>query len=210
MYAKGQYSLMFLKPDDALVYVDVGREKPQFRMDFSYRGVRYDFPITDPDFLDFLRDDPEQIGDFPEILITVSLGLEHEGWHHKLVAGVIGHRRRETIPAYIVDEETIPLIKEPDEPSYMEQQKRLYANAYAKWTEEDDALLMDLFFQGATVSELMERFGRNRGSIRSRLKKLAEDRLQELQILSKHDERNHPSYDYLDEDPMPFLRETLF
>ena len=56
----------------------------------------------------------------------------------------------------------------------------------------------------------MERFGRNRGSIRSRLKKLAEDRLQELQILSKHDERNHPSYDYPDEDPMPFLRETLF
>ena len=116
-------------------------------MDFSYRGVRYDFPITDPDFLDFLRDDPEQIGDFPEILITVSLGLEHEGWHHKLVAGVIGYRRRETIPAYIVDEETIPLIKEPDVPSYMEQQKRLYANAYAKWTEEDDALLMDIFFQ---------------------------------------------------------------
>lgn len=179
VYAKGHYSLMFLKPDNALVYVDIDREKPQFRMDFSYQGVRYDFPITDPDFLDFLRDDPDQIGDFYEILITVSLGLEHEGWHHKLVAGVFGYKRRETILPTIDDVEETTLLKEPEAPSYMEQQKQIYANAYAKWSEEDDALLWQLFSQGASVTELMEHFRRNRGSIRSRLKKLAEVRLWE-------------------------------
>ena len=201
VYAKGHYSLMFLRPDNALVYVDIDREKPQFRMEFSYCGARYDFPITDPDFLDFLRDDPEQIGDFPEILITVSLGLEHEGWHHKLVAGVIGYKRREIILPTIDDVEETPLLKEPEAPLYMEQQKQLHANAYAKWTEEDDTLLWELFSQGASVNELMERFGRNRGSIRSRLKKLAEGRLLESTGRSIQEESNHSFNERLEEEP---------
>lgn len=204
VYAKGRYSLMFLKPDNPFVYVDTSREKLQFRMDFSYRGVRYDFPITDPDFLDFLRDDPEQIGDFPEIHITVSLGLEHEGWHHKLVAGVIGYKRHEVIPTNIGDEVKIPFLKEPEEPSYMERQKQLHANAYAKWTKEDDVLLMELFSQGATVSALMERFGRNRGSIRSRLKKLTENKLHATQ----QKEHNYTSYDYTGDDSTLLLSES--
>ena len=57
---------------------------------------------------------------------------------------------------------------------YMEKQKQLYANAYAPLTDEDDALLMRLHSEGKSVKELMEVFGRNRGAITSRIKKLNE------------------------------------
>ena len=192
VYSRGNYSLMFIRPESALVYVETYRERTQFRMEFLYLGVRYDFPITDPDFLDFLRDDPEQIGDFPNIMISVSLGLEHEGWHHKLVAGVIGYCRRE-MPTMIVDndDDETDEVREPEELSYMEQQKRLHANAYAKWTTEDDKLLMELYSNGTSVKELMERFGRNRGAIRSRLKKLAEEKMLE----SMHSPVDYPTND---------------
>lgn len=56
--------------------------------------------------------------------------------------------------------------------SYMERQKQLHANAYAPWTKEDDERLTALYEEGKTVKELMEIFQRNRGAIRSRLKKL--------------------------------------
>jgi hypothetical protein len=207
-YSKGNYSLMFICPKNALAYVDTGREKPQFRMEFEYHDTHYDFPITDPEFLDFLRDDPEQLGDFPNIFLTLSLGLEHEGWHHKLVAGVLGYTRRATLVAMLPDEST-PLKEstEPaytDEPSYMERQKQLCANAYAKWTKEDDALLWDLYSQGFSVTRLMERFGRNRGAIRSRLKKLAEDRSQNALQSSAES----PLYDEWDEGSEMQLREA--
>lgn len=203
VYAKGCYSLMFLKPEKALVYVDTDREKPQFRLEFLFKGVRYDLPITDPDFLDFLRDDPEQIGAYSDIFITVPIGLEHEGWHHKLVAGVIGYERC-AVPIINIDEPI--LLKESEGPSYMERQKQLYANAYSKWTDEDDTLLMELYSQGASVTELMEHFGRNRGAIRSRLKKLSEERLQSPITTFEEKERRHFSYDD-EEDNIPFLKE---
>ena len=56
--------------------------------------------------------------------------------------------------------------------SYMEQQKQLYANAYAPWTEEDDNRLQTLYENGMKIKELMEVFCRNYGAINSRLKKL--------------------------------------
>ncbi|MXY45975.1 MAG: hypothetical protein F4Y44_03110 [Chloroflexi bacterium] len=45
-------------------------------------------------------------------------------------------------------------------------------SAYEKWTQEDDNELKRLHDEGLSVSELMNRFGRNRGAIRSRLQKL--------------------------------------
>lgn len=68
----------------------------------------------------------------------------------------------------------LPVEDEENELPYMERQKQLYANAYAPWTDEDDALLMRLHSAGKSVKELMEVFGRNRGSITSRIKKLNE------------------------------------
>ena len=95
-------------------------------------------------------------------------------------------------------------MQEPEELSYMEQQKQLHANAYAKWTPEDDALLMELYTNGLSVKELMERFGRNRGAIRSRLKKLAEERILE----SMKSSPDHPPYEeYTDNLDSSLLKE---
>lgn len=56
--------------------------------------------------------------------------------------------------------------------SYIERQKQIYAHAYAPWTSEDDKQLVAMYSEGYSVEKLMEQFGRGRGAIKSRLKKL--------------------------------------
>lgn len=154
-----QYSLMLIHPDKACAYRDENREKSKNRMKFTYYGVDYDFPITDPSFLYEFRREPERYKNIPNVYLALSLGLEFEGWHHKLVAGVI-------IPTNI----TKP--NDADGISYMDLQKQLHHNAYAKWTTEDDEQLCELIEEGVSLQELCRVFGRNEGAIRSRISKL--------------------------------------
>lgn len=56
--------------------------------------------------------------------------------------------------------------------NYILEQRALYANAYRPWSTEDDRHLAKLYNEGKTVTELMALFQRNRGGIRSRLRKL--------------------------------------
>ena len=56
--------------------------------------------------------------------------------------------------------------------SYMERQKQLHTNAYAPWTDEEDALLKHYVEEGISIDEIASKMGRNDGSIRSRIKKL--------------------------------------
>ena len=66
-----------------------------------------------------------------------------------------------------------PAIPMPSEPtSYMEQQKRLHANAYAHWDEEEDNKLKEYYKQGLSTSEIASLMNRNTGGITSRIKKL--------------------------------------
>ncbi len=73
---------------------------------------------------------------------------------------------------YIKNTSNITGGKQSDWASYMQKQKEMYSNAYAKWTDEDDRRLTQLFKEWKSISELMTIFNRNRGWIRSRLKKL--------------------------------------
>lgn len=58
-------------------------------------------------------------------------------------------------------------------PTYsVEECRREYPNAYDPWTEEDDARLMELWREGLSLDEIADRFGRKRGAIISRMKKL--------------------------------------
>ena len=158
------YSLMLIRPEIASAYIDEEREKSKYRMKFTYYGSNYDFPITDPYFLDAFKKNPERYTDLKGVYLTLSLGLEFEGFHFKLVAGVF-------LPPKIELEKKE--ISSPDkELSYIDRQKQLHPNAYAKWSQEDDSLLMEMHRQGASLNEIMTRFQRNEGSIRARLKKL--------------------------------------
>ena len=56
----------------------------------------------------------------------------------------------------------------------MEEKRANHPNAYRPWTKEDDDRLLQLSALGTSIPELCEIFGRNRGAITSRLKKLHE------------------------------------
>ena len=59
------------------------------------------------------------------------------------------------------------------EPTYsVEACRREYPNAYDPWTMEDDATLMEMWHDGASVDDLAAHFGRKRGAIISRMRKL--------------------------------------
>ncbi len=162
MLAGINYSLMLIHPDKASAYRDENREKSKNRMKFTYYGIEYDFPITDPAFLDEFKREPERYDEIPGVYLALSLGLEFEGWHHKLVAGVI-------IPTNLMNSHSTESI------SYMDQQKQLYHNAYAKWTTQDDEQLCNLVEEGVSIQELCRIFKRNEGAIRSRISKLGLD-----------------------------------
>ena len=155
------YSLMFIHVQDARAYIDESRERTKNRMCFVYNGAEYDFPITDPMFLEKFMKNPEQFTIIPNAYLTLSLGLEFEGWHHKLVAGVI-------IPNDSLQSHSAEGV------SYMEQQKALHTKAYAKWTPEDDERLTSLF-KKKSIQELTHIFGRNEGGILARISKLGLD-----------------------------------
>lgn len=66
--------------------------------------------------------------------------------------------------------------KDHQSSTWMERQKKEFANAYAPWTEEDEQKLISLFEQGKSLSEIALSMERNRGGIISRLKKLGKIR----------------------------------
>jgi len=82
---------MLLKTDQFEVieknYAD--NRKSQVRLVFSYKNNQYDLPVTDPVFLYQYQSNRDFLKQFKEALLTVSLGIEWENWHYKLVAGII-------------------------------------------------------------------------------------------------------------------------
>lgn len=163
------YSLMLIHPDNACAYCDEERENSKYRMKFTYNGSNYDFPITDPVFLEQFKKSPNSYADLDGVYLVLSLGIAFEGFHYKLVATVL-------IPNDLDVTQKLQSIDESSL-SYMEQQKLLYANAYAKWTPKEDAELLELLHKGMSIKELVKKFERNEGAIRSRIKKLTFEQL---------------------------------
>ena len=174
------YSLMLIHPDNACAYCDEGRENSKYRMKFTYNGSNYDFPITDPVFLEQFKKSPNSSADLDGVYLVLSLGIAFEGFHYKLVATVL-------IPNDLDVTQKLQSIDESSL-SYMEQQKLLYANAYAKWTPKEDAELLELLHKGMSIKELVKEFERNEGAIRSRIKKLTFEQ-QDYEIGFQNDEK---------------------
>lgn len=91
IFCAGGYSLMFVKPENLFIetqYDDYGHEK--YRIQFSYKGNRYDFPLTDPEYISMLQRGSRKSGlRKNDIYLTLSLGVNYNDWHYKLVAGVV-------------------------------------------------------------------------------------------------------------------------
>lgn len=65
-------------------------------------------------------------------------------------------------------------MKEQENTLNTEQQDLIYSKAYAQWTKEEDQKLIELYSKGETIEELCKIFARNKGAIKSRIKKLSQ------------------------------------
>lgn len=89
VYAKGNYSLMMIHPENILFQEDLTKNRARYRMLFSYHGTNYDFSITDPIFYEKIALQPDILTSLTDVYLTLSIGLVYEGRHHKLIAGLI-------------------------------------------------------------------------------------------------------------------------
>jgi len=84
-------SLMFVNPVNfeffRKIYDD--NPNPQTRIKFTYCGNQYDLPITDPVFLKKYQSNPVFANTSSQLFLTISIGVIHNGWYYKLVAGVL-------------------------------------------------------------------------------------------------------------------------
>jgi len=66
-----------------------------------------------------------------------------------------------------------PLDTQPPQKTYsLEKVRTEHANAYRPWTREEDEKFEILRLEGKNVDELALIFGRQKGAIRSRLRKM--------------------------------------
>lgn len=73
-------SLYLIKAEKATAYINTYGKR---RVSFSYNGLNYDLPVTDPKF-DTIEKDKE----FESIYLCISLGEEYEGNCYKIVANI--------------------------------------------------------------------------------------------------------------------------
>jgi hypothetical protein len=85
-FNSGCYSLMLIKPKNPFFHYG---DRDELRVEFSYNDNDYDFPITDPIFLDNIEKYGIDKYNNKNYYLSLSLAAEHNNWHTKLVAGVI-------------------------------------------------------------------------------------------------------------------------
>jgi hypothetical protein len=86
------YSLMLIQVDDFTVHEkphEYNPDKTQFRLEFLYKRNKYDFAITDPVFLGNYKKNDQYLSGVSTLFLTLSVGVKHMDWYHKLVAGII-------------------------------------------------------------------------------------------------------------------------
>ena len=90
---------MLIHPDHISVVPDPLKERAKYRMQITYRGTIYEMSVTDPNYLDYLRENMRDGGYINNAYLCLSLGLEYECRHHKLVTGVvIPHEHINSVP----------------------------------------------------------------------------------------------------------------
>ena len=65
------------------------KARPKIRLNFFYNNVSYDFPVTDPIFLENYSKNKNIIDNKASIDIVLSLGVPFKDWYYKLVATII-------------------------------------------------------------------------------------------------------------------------
>jgi len=83
------YSLVLINPDSVkFKQVTYPNGNSQVRASFVFQSVRYDLPITDLDFCSKFYEKPGEFNSYSDFFLTISLGVEFNSFHYKLVAAV--------------------------------------------------------------------------------------------------------------------------
>ena len=130
-FACGDYSLMLIHARDIHILPDTTKKRAKFRMVFDYLGQSYNMPLTDPLYLQYLEQNTK-ITTLQEAYLTLSLGMEYEGRHHKLVAGVV-------LPATKEEANDGLVFRRKREPHWKERETR-------KLTKEERAIIRSAVF----------------------------------------------------------------
>lgn len=64
-------------------------DKPKLRLEFSYNGNNYNFPITDPVFMNSYVKNKDLLKGIQQLFLTLSLSVAWKDWYYKLIAGII-------------------------------------------------------------------------------------------------------------------------
>lgn len=78
-------SLVLIKAEQPEAYFHGMR----LRIKFKYNSIDYDLPVTDTFFLEQYYANMQIVEQSEAVYITVSLGIEYEGWYYKLAAGIV-------------------------------------------------------------------------------------------------------------------------
>lgn len=89
-YEQLDYSIFMIHTEEVLCYLKERIDKrPQPRIKFKYKEYTYDFPVTDPNFRHKMEDCLTDANSFQDYYLVLSLGVDFDGGHYKLIAGVI-------------------------------------------------------------------------------------------------------------------------
>lgn len=85
------HSLLFIRLSEFIVDIKKYEDskRPKIRLCFSYNNNFYDFPVTDPVFLDNYSKDKTILNNKESIDVVLSLGFPFKNLYYKLVATII-------------------------------------------------------------------------------------------------------------------------
>lgn len=87
--ANVNHSLVLIKCKNPKIHVLKRYGKEQIKIKFDYVDVSYDLPITDVAFLHDYKQNNDIIAKAKKVYLCISLAVNHNGFHSKLVAGII-------------------------------------------------------------------------------------------------------------------------
>jgi len=161
-YMNLDYSVLLIKCTQVEFYMKdrtQWEEKPQPRGKLTYNGIEYDLPVTDPIFRQTVQNDLQTANSFADYYITLSLGVEHDEWHSKLIASVIPLIR--VLNAYQAPVQPTPQTEAPQRNQNRGQRETR--------REDSSRISFDLFRQGLSIEEIAQRRGIVPGTVGSHL-----------------------------------------
>ena len=156
------YSVLLIKCTQVEFYMKdrtQWEEKPQPRGKLTYNGTVYDLPVTDPIFRQTVQNDLQTANSFADYYITLSLGVEHDEWHSKLIACVIPINQ--VCNAYPAPVQPAPQTEVPH--STQNRVQRVIRR------EDSARISFDLFRQGLSIEDIAQRRSIAPGTVASHL-----------------------------------------